>query len=309
MIALSSFAPINLLYSIAMLFVVLSIASGFFHWRARANQVELRSQIDAWWIFLPIVSLAVCAYPIGPVILSALIVALGLRELVLQLPGRAFELLGESVCFWLIVQTISTTLSSAPLAFMVLFLCALSFDFIVLQRFRKQSRANTLHAISATLVLGLSCIALFPTLTLNAPQEQSWLFYLLALTAINDICQFVSGKLFGRSKIAPHSSPNKTWEGLLGGVVGSSVFSLVLGLHLQLASAVHLACLGFALAIIGFFGDLVFSNTKRLLGIKDFSQLIPGHGGILDRVDSLVFTAPALYLWLSYWFYSPFRID
>ena len=267
MLALSSFAPTKLLVAIAMLFAVLSIASGFFHWRATANQAELRKQIDAWWIFLPMVSLAVCAYPVGPIILSVLIVGLGLRELVLQ--KLALKIANK----------------------------------------REQPGVGNLALISATLVLGLSCIALFPTLELSKQAAQSWLFYLFALTAINDICQFVTGKRFGRRKIAPRSSPNKTWEGLYGGVVGSSIFSAVLGLHLELGSALHLACLGFALAIIGFLGDLVFSNTKRLLGIKDFSQLIPGHGGILDRVDSLVFTAPALYLWLSYWFYSPFRID
>ncbi len=258
--ALNTFAPINLLSAIAMLLLVLTIASGFFHFRARASQVELRKQIDAWWIFLPTVSLAVWAYPVGPIILSVLIIALGMRELLSQ-------------------------------------------------GFREPTRGHNLLAVNATLILGLSCIVLFPTLRLTTQAAQGWLFYLFALTAINDICQFVLGKRFGRRKIAPRSSPNKTWEGLLGGIAGSTVFSLILGLHLELTGAVHLACLGFVLAIIGFFGDLVFSNTKRQLGIKDFSQLIPGHGGILDRVDSLVFTAPALYLWLSYWFYSPFRID
>lgn len=258
MIALSSIAPIAVLQAIAALLTVLSVASGFFHWRQRPSQAELRQQIDAWWIFLPVVSLSVCAYPIGPIILSALMIGLGLRELVVQ----------KSVL-----------------------------------------RTNSVYSVSVLLILGLSCTGLFPTLELGTPAAQSWLLYLFALTAINDICQFVAGKRFGRHKIAPRSSPNKTWEGLLGGIVGSTVFSLILGLHLELGSALPLACLGFALAIIGFMGDLVFSNTKRQLGIKDFSQMIPGHGGILDRVDSLVLTAPALYLWLSYWFYSPFRID
>lgn len=256
--ALSSLASSKLLFAIAMLLVVLIVASGFFHWRQRTSQAELRQQIDAWWIFLPVVSLAVCAYPIGPIMLSALMMGLGLRELVMQ----------KSVL-----------------------------------------RANSVYFVGVLLVLGLSCTGLFPTLELGTTAAQSWLFYLFALTAINDICQFVAGKRFGRHKIAPRSSPNKTWEGLLGGIAGSTVFSLILGLHLELGSALHLAGLGFALAIIGFMGDLVFSHTKRQLGIKDFSQLIPGHGGILDRVDSLVLTAPALYLWLSYWFYSPFRID
>lgn len=250
-----------------MLLLVLSIASGVCHWRSRASQAELRSQIDAWWIFLPVVSLAVCAYPVGPIILSVLIVALGLRELVLQ--KRTLQIINK----------------------------------------RSDLGFRKLYAISALMVLGLSCIALFPTLLLSMQAAQSWLFYLFALTAINDICQFVLGKRYGRHKIAPRSSPNKTWEGLLGGIAGSTIFSLLLGLHFELGSAMHLACLGFVLAIVGFFGDLVFSNIKRQLGIKDFSQLIPGHGGILDRVDSLVFTAPALYLWLSYWFYSPFSIE
>lgn len=252
---LSAFVSFKLLLAIAALFGVLVSASAFFHLRARASQVELRKQIDAWWIFLPVVSIAVCAYPIGPIALSILIIVLGLRELAQQ------------------KMALQTTF------------------------------------MGALLLVGLSCISLFPTLKLNAQAAQSWLFYLFALTAVNDICQFVLGKLFGRHPIAPRSSPNKTWEGLLGGIAGSTAFSSVLGLHLQLASPAHLAYLGFSLAIIGFLGDLAFSNTKRQLGIKDFSQLIPGHGGILDRVDSLVLTAPALYIWLTYWFYSPFKID
>lgn len=264
---LSTLAPDRLLAAMAMLLVVLSLASGFFHWRPRIGQVELRKQIDAWWIFLPAVSIAVCTYPVGPIVLSILIIGLGLREL--------------------LHQKVAPHIANPPTA----------------------RSANNVYFMSALLVAGLSCISLFPTLGLGTHTSQSWLFYLFALTAINDICQFVLGTRFGRHKIAPRSSPNKTWEGLLGGVVGSSIFSVVLGLHLQLGSAVHLACLGFSLAIIGFFGDLAFSNTKRQLGIKDFSQMIPGHGGILDRVDSLVLTAPALYLWLTYWFYSPFRID
>jgi phosphatidate cytidylyltransferase len=101
--------------------------------------------------------------------------------------------------------------------------------------------------------------------------------------------------LWGKHKIAPLVSPNKTWQGLVGGVVVSVLTSVLLGRYLQLADGVFLGALGLLLSLVGFAGDLLFSSAKRWLGIKDFSQLIAGHGGILDRVDSLVLTAPLLY--------------
>jgi len=123
----------------------------------------------------------------------------------------------------------------------------------------------------------------------------AWLFYLFILTALNDIAQFISGKLFGRHRIAPTVSPNKTWQGLFGGIAISQIVSLALGRYLGLADAPTLSLYGLLLSCAGFAGDLLFSAAKRRLGIKDFSALIPGHGGILDRVDSLVLTAPLLY--------------
>jgi phosphatidate cytidylyltransferase len=122
-----------------------------------------------------------------------------------------------------------------------------------------------------------------------------WCFYLFVLTALNDIAQFVSGKSLGRHKIAARLSPNKTWQGLLGGMLVSALVSVALGRYLQLASTGQLVSLALLLSMGGFVGDLSFSAAKRYIGIKDFSQLIPGHGGILDRVDSLVLTAPLLY--------------
>ena len=126
----------------------------------------------------------------------------------------------------------------------------------------------------------------------------AWLFYLFIVTALNDIGQFVSGKLFGNRKIAPSISPNKTWQGLAGGVVVSQLVTLALTSYLQLGSLGTMAGVALLLSLGGFFGDLMFSAAKRYLGIKDFSQLIPGHGGILDRIDSLVVTAPLLYILL-----------
>jgi phosphatidate cytidylyltransferase len=126
----------------------------------------------------------------------------------------------------------------------------------------------------------------------------AWFWWLCTLTALNDVAQFVTGKCLGQHKIAPTISPHKTWQGLVGGLLASALLAVGMGMALDLAPWPQLIGLGGVLGAVGFVGDMVLSAVKRRLGIKDFSQLIPGHGGILDRVDSLVLTAPTLCVWL-----------
>lgn len=126
----------------------------------------------------------------------------------------------------------------------------------------------------------------------------AWALYLLGLTALNDVAQFISGSLWGRHRLAPRVSPHKTWQGLAGGVAVSMGLSVAVGASLGLAPVPVLCALGAWLALAGVGGDLYYSAIKRRLGIKDFSRLIPGHGGLLDRVDSLAGTAPTLVAWL-----------
>lgn len=148
------------------------------------------------------------------------------------------------------------------------------------------------------LCISVSFLPFYEQLPLPPAQRFGWLFYLYVLTTLNDVAQFISGTMFGRHHIAPGISPNKTWQGLAGGMAVTLLLSLSLGAYLGLAPAPWLATLALLLSLGGFAGDLLFSAAKRKLGIKDFSTLIPGHGGILDRVDSLVVTAPLLYLLL-----------
>jgi phosphatidate cytidylyltransferase len=147
---------------------------------------------------------------------------------------------------------------------------------------------------------GTSFAVMLSRLPMPDGVKLSWLLYLFALTALNDISQFIIGKTLGRHKIAASISPNKTWQGLLGGVATSTAVSLVAGSYMGLECKSALLVIGMALSLAGFCGDLVFSAAKRILGIKDFSQLIPGHGGILDRADSLVLTAPLLYFCIHF---------
>jgi len=128
------------------------------------------------------------------------------------------------------------------------------------------------------------------------------LLYLVFLTEMNDIAAFINGKLFGRHKIAPAVSPNKTWEGFIGGVTCTTILA-VLVRFLTPFSLGQAIFVGAGLGVAGLFGDLCVSAVKRDVGVKDSSEFIPGHGGILDRVDSLTYTAPVFLHFVRYYCY------
>ncbi len=121
---------------------------------------------------------------------------------------------------------------------------------------------------------------------------------------MNDIFAFCSGKLLGRRKLAPATSPGKTWGGALGALVLTTALFAGIGAFVfagsVLAAPVHLVTMGALLAVTGQLGDLVISSVKRDLGLKDMGALIPGHGGLLDRFDSLLFVGPALFHYIGY---------
>jgi phosphatidate cytidylyltransferase len=124
----------------------------------------------------------------------------------------------------------------------------------------------------------------------------AWIYYICAITWIQDSAAYFVGRSFGRHKLAPILSPKKTWEGAIGGMIGAIVTGVVcislLGLPISLLQG---ALLGLVGGFAGPLGDLSESLIKRQVGLKDAGNLIPGHGGILDRADSLLFTGPILY--------------
>jgi phosphatidate cytidylyltransferase len=122
---------------------------------------------------------------------------------------------------------------------------------------------------------------------------------LLATVVVSDSGQYYSGRTFGRTPLAPSISPKKTVEGAVGGVVLGTAFMALAGpMVLPAADRVALALLGAAIVFLGICGDLFESRLKRTAGIKDSSALIPGHGGVLDRVDALLFATPAFFVYL-----------
>ncbi len=138
----------------------------------------------------------------------------------------------------------------------------------------------------------------FAALLMNAPPSEApaggagLLFFLLVVTGLNDVFQFAAGKAIGGPKILPTVSPNKTWAGFLGGWIGTALLIVALAPVFTPLPWAAIAILAFILPVAGFAGDVTMSAVKRDLGVKDTGKLLPGHGGILDRVDSLTFTAP-----------------
>ncbi len=126
------------------------------------------------------------------------------------------------------------------------------------------------------------------------------MFFLFAILWSGDTAALGFGKWLGKHKLAPAVSPNKTVEGFIGGIVGAMVVTVVIYFwRLQHLPMIHILIVGFGASVSGQIGDLVESMWKRSLNIKDSSGIIPGHGGILDRFDSLLFAAPFLFLYFK----------
>jgi phosphatidate cytidylyltransferase len=159
--------------------------------------------------------------------------------------------------------------------------------------------------------LGLAAAGIFPALYLGLPigamhairetRGPQGLFLLMMTVFVSDTAQYYSGRTFGRRLLAPAISPKKTVEGAVGGFVAGALVLAVVGEWWLPAMPVALrALLGVALVALGIAGDLFESMLKRSAGVKDSSALIPGHGGVLDRIDALLFAAPVYYVVMKY---------
>ncbi len=127
-----------------------------------------------------------------------------------------------------------------------------------------------------------------------------WLFFALALNWFGDSLAYYVGRAFGKHRLAPVVSPNKSWEGAAGSTVGSVIFGLLYMGHFQPGTAWwKIAVIAITANVAGQLGDLVESAMKRGAGVKDSGKFLPGHGGVLDRLDSSLFTLPVVYALLQ----------
>jgi phosphatidate cytidylyltransferase len=125
------------------------------------------------------------------------------------------------------------------------------------------------------------------------------LFWMFAIIWATDICAFFAGKALGGKKLAPDISPNKTWSGLGGGVIASALIGLVSSLMFS-GSIVFFVLISILLSVIEQASDLLESKFKRIFNVKDSGNIIPGHGGVLDRLDGLMLVAPTVLLLITF---------
>jgi phosphatidate cytidylyltransferase len=160
-----------------------------------------------------------------------------------------------------------------------------------------EAPTHSAHAVTGCLYGGLAMASL--AALRSGPEGLQWVIAALVMTWANDTCAYFAGRLFGRHKLYPEVSPNKTWEGFFGGMAGS-VAGMFIARWVAFPALTVQDCvvLGLVGGVVGPLGDLCESMLKRAYQVKNSGSLIPGHGGLLDRVDALLFNAPALYLYV-----------
>lgn len=139
----------------------------------------------------------------------------------------------------------------------------------------------------------------------NAKTGGKYLVWLIFIGSwVADSAAYYAGKYLGKRKLCPEVSPKKTVEGLIGGILGATVgcgiFGMIIGVNIPEVALIHYFLIGAICGIMGTFGDLVASSIKRYVGLKDYSNLIPGHGGVLDRFDSILFNAVVVFYYLTF---------
>jgi len=136
----------------------------------------------------------------------------------------------------------------------------------------------------------------------NLTHGMAYVFFLIVLVEANDACAYLWGSLLGKNKLIPRLSPNKTVEGMIGSILSTIGIAFLMRPLVPHISTVHLVVLAFCMSVFGMCGDLTISFIKRDLKIKDMGTLIPGHGGLLDRFDSIIFTAPLFFHFVRYFY-------
>ena len=174
---------------------------------------------------------------------------------------------------------------------------------LVLRRQKEEAFVSWAWTIAGILYVGWLLSYLVALRGLETPSMpdagRDWVFFALFTTFASDTAAFFTGKVLGRHKLAPHISPGKTWEGAIGGAIGAIIVSLLLVTILDLPlSYGQSILLGLVVSILCQLGDLTESLLKRKMGVKDSGRLLPGHGGILDRIDSVVFAGIVVYYYV-----------
>jgi phosphatidate cytidylyltransferase len=263
---------------------------------------NLNARIVAWWVMCAAFLAATLVGDVGAIVLFALISFLALREFVTLTPTSRAD---HSVLVWSFFVVTPVQYVLVGIEWYGLFSIMIPVYAFLLLATRSVLAGDTERFLERTasinwgLMACVYCVSYAPALFLldieryDAGSGLLVLFLVLVVQA-SDVLQYIWGKLVGRRPIAPSISPNKTWEGFAGGVA----CAVLLGTALWWATPFdpwQAAAMSLLIALMGFAGGLVMSAVKRDRGVKDYGAVIPGHGGVLDRIDSLLFAAPIFF--------------
>lgn len=301
----------NAQYAMLSIIVLLVISTLIYIYKKRTNKqkdfTELKLRIQSWWWMIAIVFFSLSISLKTAVIFFAFLSFLALKEFLSIISIRHVD---RRAVFWAYLSIplqyywVSIGWYGMFIIFIPVYLFLLiPIRLVLIGQTDGFIRSSSLiHWAVMLTVFSISHIAYLLVLPVQDKLAGAIgpVLFLLFMTQFNDVSQYVFGKMFGKHKIIPKVSPNKTWEGFLGALISITIISGFLAPFLTPLNTFYGFIAGFIIGISGFFGDVVISSVKRDIKIKDTGTFIPGHGGILDRLDSLLYTAPLFFHFLYY---------
>ncbi|NHC02577.1 phosphatidate cytidylyltransferase [Acinetobacter sp. 187] len=269
---------------------------------------NLNARINAWWVMLIVIGAAILLGNMAFIVLFALVSLFALREFISLLPTRRGDYFPLLVAFYFVIPYQYYLIYIDWYGLYSIFIPLYVFLLIPIASLKQEDTTHFLERsakIQWGLMISVFCISHVPAL-LNLKLkhfdgEAIWLaIWLIMVVQASDVLQYVCGKLWGQHKVAPILSPSKTLEGLFGGILLATALGTAMA-WLTPFTYFEAICIGLVVCIFGFLGGLVMSAIKRDRGVKDWGQLIQGHGGMLDRIDSICFSAPVFFHILRYW--------
>ena len=269
---------------------------------------NLNARINAWWVMILIIFAAAALGFYGVIGLFFIISFMALREFLSLLYIRRGDHLALAACFYVILPLQYFLVAIDWFSMFTIFIPVYGFLFLPILSALLGDTAHFLDRstkVQWALMISVFCISHIPAiLTLDIEgfegKKLLLMIFLILVVQSSDVLQYVWGKLFGKHKIAPKLSPSKTVEGFVGGVVSASVLGGLL-YWLTPFNPVQAVLMSLLICLMGFLGGLVMSAMKRSMGVKDWGNMISGHGGMLDRMDSLCFAAPIFFHVVRYY--------
>ncbi|MFO1325215.1 MAG: phosphatidate cytidylyltransferase [Burkholderiales bacterium] len=269
---------------------------------------NLNARIKAWWVMVLVIGLSFLFGKIGVILLFLFISFAAMREFMSLTYSRSADYMALAVGFFVVLPAQYLLIYVGWYGLYSIFIPVYAFLVLPILEVVAGDTKRFLERTAKMqwgLMICVFCISHVPALlTLSIPGYADRNLLLIAFLVIvvqtSDVLQYVWGKLAGRTKLAPEVSPSKTVEGLVGGVLSATVLGAAL-FWITPFNPWQAALMAFAINVMGVFGGLVMSAIKRDRGVKDWGHMIEGHGGMLDRLDSVVFAAPVFFHLTRYW--------